>query len=80
MEQLEEQTCQVEGQTQLSYVYKGENLNWVEITAVFSSPGKTVTGNCHYRLPEHPVAGCVLEEADAFGGHTVEENPCVDSF
>lgn len=46
MEQLEKQTCPVEGRTQLSYVCdKGENLNWVEITADFSSPGKTVTEN-----------------------------------
>lgn len=73
-----EQTRQVEGQTQLSYVYdKGENLNWVEIMADFSSPRKTVTGNCHLRLP----ACCWVcsRRGDAFDGHTVEENPSVDS-
>lgn len=68
-------------QTQFSYVYdKEENQNWVEITADFSSPGKTVMRNCHHRLPEQPIAGCVLEEVDALDGHTVEESPCVESF
>lgn len=71
----------MEGRTQLSYVYdKEETLNWVGMTADFSSPGKTVTRDCHHRLPEQPFAECVLEEADAFDGYTVEEHPCVESF
>lgn len=60
----------MEGPTQLSSVYdKEENL-----------PREDVTRGRHHRLPEQPVAGRVLEEADAFDGHTVEANPCVESF
>jgi hypothetical protein len=63
------------------YVYdKEETLKWVEITVDYSSPEKTVTRDCHHRLPEQLFVGCVLEEADAFDGHTVEEHPCVESF